>query len=104
MNPSGEKRHLFSNFAQRGLIMIRNLHTARTHLVVSEDIARDIPKIRFQLDLGNYPNQELQEEYDQTGLELYSIDAFLFSDDTEDLSVLLVKKEQELIKQGILLY
>ena len=50
---------------------LRNLQTDRVRSYSAENAEEEIITMRFKLDLGIYPDKELQEEYDRTGLELY---------------------------------
>jgi len=96
--------HLFTNQKVRGLIRIKNLQNNRSLLVGSEDIATDIQRIRFSLDLGTYENEALQQEYESIGLELFSIDAYIQASEDENLQALLAEHTQQLLAQSILMY
>lgn len=96
--------HLFTNQKVRGLIRIKNLQNNRILLVGSEDIAADIQRIRFSLDLGTYENDVLQQEYETIGLELFSIDAYLQASEDEDLQTLLAEHTKHLLAQSLLMY
>ena len=96
--------HLFTNQKVRGLIRIKNLQNNRSLLVGSEDIATDIQRIRFSLDLGTYENDALQQEYESIGLELFSIDAYLQASEDENLQALLAEHTQQMLAQSILMY
>ncbi len=55
-------------------IVLKNLQTDAERTYRADDRAdaeRKIVDMRFQLDLGTFPDSELQEEYARTGLELY---------------------------------
>lgn len=96
--------HLFTNQKVRGLIRIKNLQNNRSLLVGSEDIATDIQRIRFSLDLGTYENEALQQEYESIGLELFSIDAYIQASEDENLQALLAEHTQQMLAQSILMY
>lgn len=96
--------HLFSSHTMRGIIRIFNLQTEKTLLLKSENLTKDIQKIRFDLDLGNFPNRELQEEYEEHGLEIYTIDPLLIAENNEDLDKLLQQGEQKLEELDIPFY
>jgi hypothetical protein len=96
--------HLFTNQKVRGLIRIKNLQNNRSLLVGSEDIATDIQRIRFSLDLGTYENDALQQEYESIGLELFSIDAYIQASEDENLQALLAEHTQQLLAQSNLMY
>ncbi|HCU30672.1 MAG: hypothetical protein AB7D24_06970 [Sphaerochaeta sp.] len=96
--------HLFTNQKVRGLIRIKNLQNNRSLLVGSEDIATDIQRIRFSLDLGTYENDALQQEYESIGLELFSIDAYIQASEDENLQALLAEHTQQMLAQSILMY
>ncbi|NCB26868.1 MAG: hypothetical protein EOM62_15570 [Bacteroidia bacterium] len=71
---------------------------------MSEDLASDIQRIRFSLDLGTYEHDVLQQEYETIGLELFSIDAYYQATVDENLLRLLEQHKQMLQSQGISLY
>lgn len=96
--------HLFSSHTMRGIIRIFNLQTEKTLLLKSENLTKDIQKIRFDLDLGYFPNRELQEEYEEHGLEIYTIDPLLIAENNEDLDKLLQQGEQKLEELDIPFY
>ncbi|HKL58885.1 MAG TPA: hypothetical protein VJ863_03220 [Sphaerochaeta sp.] len=91
-----KKTHLFSSHIMRGIIRIHNLQTDKTFLLKSENLTQDIQKIRFDLDLGNFPNQELQAEYEEKGLEIYTIDPLLIAEKRENLDRLLMQGKMKL--------
>lgn len=88
--------HLFSSHTMRGIIRIYNLQTEKTLLIKSENLTEDIQKIRFDLDLGNFTNTELQQEYEEHGLEIYTIDPLLIAEKNENLDRLLQQGKQKL--------
>ncbi len=96
--------HLYASQAQRGLLCIRNLQTNRIHLVKSEDLASLIKATRFSLDMGTYPHPLLQSEYEEIGLELFSIDVYQIADEQEDLDALLERCTSLLMQEGTLFY
>lgn len=96
--------HLFTNQKVRGLIRIKNLQNNKVLLVPSEDIASDIKRIRFALDLGTYEHAVLQKEYETIGLELFSIDACCQATAEEDLEALLSDYVQQYNAQSKPMY
>ena len=70
----------------RGLISIRNLLSGKVYLTATEDAVNDITKERFSLDLGSHRSAELQKDYSETGLELFSIDLEKEAGSGDDLS------------------
>ena len=88
----------------RGILSIRNLLTGRVYLAATEDAVKDIQKERFALDLGSHGSEELQKDYSETGLELFSIDLEREAGPDEDLAELLEKAAGEYIAEGISLY
>lgn len=71
---------------------------------MSEDLASDIQKIRFSLDLGTYEHKVLQQEYETIGLELFSIDAYYQATAEENLQRLLEQHTHALKLQSASLY
>ena len=97
--------HLYSSEAKRGLLNVRNLLTGRMLLIKSEDFTKDIQSIRFQLDLGSYPHDHLQKEYDHLGLELFTIEIYKeVSDSHRDLQEVLESERISLHHNNTLLY
>jgi hypothetical protein len=88
----------------RGIIRIYNLQTEKTLLLKSENLTEDIQKIRFALDLGNFPNKELQDEYEEHGLEIYTIDPLLIAEKRESLDRLLQQGKEKLEELNIPFY
>lgn len=88
----------------RGIVRIFNLHTEKTLLLKSENLTEDIQNIRFTLDLGTFPNKELQEEYEKKGLEIYTIDPLLIAEPRENLDKLLLQGMSKLEELGISFY
>ncbi len=80
----------------RGIIRIFNLHTERTLLLKSENFTEDIQKIRFELDMGNFPNKELQAEYEEQGLEIFTIEPLIIAEKKENLDKLLQQGEKKI--------
>ncbi len=96
--------HLYTNETLRGLISIQNLQNNKQYLIPSENLASDITSIRFKLDLGTYEQEELQEDYEAIGLELFSIDVALIAKEDNDLELLKQEYIEQLKKNGIILY
>ena len=92
------------NKAVRGILSVRNLLTGQIYLTATEDAVRDIRKERFSLDLGTHRSAELQKDYSETGLELFSIDLEREADETEDLSDLLAWTVKEYEEKGVRIY
>lgn len=88
----------------RGIIRIHNLQTEKSLLVKSENLAEDIQKIRFALDMGTFPNKELQAEYEEQGLEIYTIEPLLFAEKRENLDKLLLQGLEKLKELAIPTY
>ena len=96
--------HLFSSHTMRGIIQIHNLQTEKTLLLKSENLTEDIQKIRFDLDLGNFPCKELQTEYEEQGLEIYAIEALLIAEKKESLDILLKQGKKKLKELDVPFY
>ena len=96
--------HLFSSHSMRGILRIYNLQTDKTLLLKSENLTEDIQKIRFSLDLGTFPNKELQDEYEKQGLEIFTIEALIFAEKKENLDRLLQQGTEKLQELEIPFY
>ncbi len=97
-------KHLYRSHSMRGIIRIYNLQTEKTLLIKSESLTEDIQKIRFDLDLGNFPNTELQNEYEEKGLEIFTIEALLIAEKKESLDKLLQQGKDTLEEHDIPFY
>lgn len=53
---------------------LTNLKTERVRTYEAEDAKKAIIDMRFKLDMGIYPDNELQDEYTTTGLEVFRFD------------------------------
>ena len=73
---------------ESGVVALRNLKTDKVYLFFSRDIKKDCVSMRFQLDLGMFPCRSLQEDYTQTGLEVFRFDTLEVTDDENRLEVL----------------
>lgn len=61
--------------------------------------------IRFQLDMEQFPNEPLQEDYTRIGLELFSIEPYLVVEEKDtDLTALAEKEMDKLALGGVKLY
>jgi hypothetical protein len=89
---------------KRGILRIYNQQTDRSLLVESNDVVKDMGRIRFSLDMGLYTNACLQEEYARIGLELFAIEPVALAEDKEDLAKLLVLQKARFKAEGIALY
>ena len=94
----------FHKDATRGILRVRNLLTGRCYLTKSEDFVKSLKDIRFSLDLGFFENDELQKDYEETGLELFSIESVFVAENGEDLDPLLEKYTSEYREKNIPLY
>ena len=53
---------------------LTNLKTEKVWSFEAEDANKAIIDMRFKLDMGMYPDTELQKEYTTTGLEVFRFD------------------------------
>ena len=81
--------------AESGVVALRNLKTDKVYLFFSRDIKKDCVSMRFQLDLGMFPCRSLQQDYTETGLEVFRFDTLELTDDELRL---------EALKEGLDLY
>ena len=65
---------------QSGIVVLRNLKTDRCFLFYADDIQKANTEMRFQLDLGMHPCKSLQEDYTNTGLEVFRFDTVELTD------------------------
>lgn len=78
---------------EEGVVALRNLKTDKVYVFFSHDIRKDCADMRFKLDLGMHPCKALQDDYTETGLEVFRFDALELTDDESRLEAL--KKELE---------
>ncbi len=97
-------KHYYNSGPTAGIIRIYNIQSEKSLLIKSKDIIEDTKNIRFQLDLGFYPNKRIQNEYTEIGLEIFAIDPILFQDNGEDLDLLLEKAKNKLRIKNIEFY
>ncbi len=88
----------------KGIIRIFNIQSEKSLLLKSNNIIEDTKNIRFQLDLGMYSNEELQKEYSEIGLELYSIEPILIQENNNTLESLLIEATRLLKEKNIEFY
>ena len=71
-----------------GIVALRNLKTGKVFLFYSKDIEKDCIDMRFKLDLGMHPCKALQDDYAETGLEVFRFDTIELTDDPARLDKL----------------
>lgn len=97
-----------------GILCIRNLQNDRCYLIATPDLKAAANSHRFRLDLGMHECAELQAEYAETGLELFTLEPVATlpydienpgkTDYTAELEDLLEFWEEKLTEAGIQLY
>ena len=68
------KNLCFSQIRRMGKFTLTNLKTDRVRVYQADDVDKEIINMRFKLDLGTFQDAELQNEYSQTGLEVFRFD------------------------------
>ena len=71
-----------------GIVALRNLKTDKVFLFYSKDIEKDCIDMRFKLDLGMHPCKALQDDYAETGLEVFRFDTIELTTDSARLDKL----------------
>ena len=71
-----------------GIVALRNLKTDKVFLFYSKDIEKDCIDMRFKLDLGMHPCKALQNDYAETGLEVFRFDTIELTTDSARLDKL----------------
>ena len=100
-----ESQEIFTRPAPvRGIISIRNLRSGRMLLLATEDAVASFPQERFALDLGMHRARELQKDYEETGLELFSIDLDTEAGGDAGLAALLAERKAYWQGKGVSLY
>lgn len=74
-----------------GIVCLRNLKTDKVYLFYANDIQKENADMRFKLDLGLHPCRELQDDYAETGLEVFRFDTIELTDDRSKLDI--IKKQ-----------
>ena len=67
---------------QQGIVSLHNLKTDKAYIFYSNDIKQDCIDMRFNLDLGMHPCKSLQEDYANTGLEVFRFDTLEITSDS----------------------
>ena len=88
----------------RGIISIKNLTNGKIFLTVTENALKAFKNERFALDMGMHDCQELQEEYTETGLEVFVIELDQEAGKDDDLTVLLEERKDYYRRLGALIY
>lgn len=57
-----------------GIVALRNLKTDQVYLFYAEDIKAECISARFKLDMESFPCKSLQDDYTNTGLEVFRFD------------------------------
>lgn len=104
MHDYNSKNIFLSSTPVTGIIRIYNIQSDKTLLLESDNISKDIQSIRFSLDMGTFPNRELQGEYEDIGLELFALEPWKVCDGEYPLNLLLLESQKELQDKGIVLY
>ena len=68
-----------------GIVALKNLKTDRVYLFYADNVVEDSARMRFELDLGMCGCKTLQEDYTETGLELFRFDTVLETDNPDDI-------------------
>lgn len=96
-----------------GIFVIRNKQTGKSHLVTSQNLKGKMNSIRFQLNFGNYPAKELQQDWTTLGenqFEVEILEKLKYDKDEsktdygEELDILRMMWVERLAKDGTELY
>lgn len=88
----------------RGIISIKNLTNGKVFLTVTENAWKTFKNERFALDMGMHDCQSLQEEYTETGLEVFVIELDQEAGAEDDLTALLEERKEHYRRLGAILY
>lgn len=84
------KRELKEKYKQMktdmGILVVKNKVNNKYSLVSNQNINAMINRIRFQLNLGSYPNKELQKEWKDLGESNFEIKILEYLDYEKDES------------------
>lgn len=112
-----ERKQLVEQFKQMkpdmGIFWIRSKQTNKYFLETSQHLKAKMNSIKFQLDAGLHPNQELQSDWKTAGVEQFDIDVLEVlnydkdeskTDYSEELAILRLMWEEKLSAQKLVPY
>lgn len=82
---------------QSGIVAIRNLKTDYVWLYWADDIQKANVDNRFKLDMGMHQCSSLQQDYTQTGLEVFRFETVKLTDNPSDIDELLKTTDKKYI-------
>ncbi len=86
------------------IVKIENLKDRKAYLFITDDAVSSYKTERFKLDMGSHENGLLQKEYEEIGLESFSIDILRKIEDGENAESILKKEKEKLLEAGFTLY
>lgn len=96
-----------------GIFWVRAKDGNKCFLETSQNVKGKMNSVRFQLDAGNHPNQELQQEWKQKGADQFQFEVLELlkydkdeskTDYSEELAILKMVWEEKLSKQQFVFY
>lgn len=114
MNKKKELKALYKEMKpDMGIFMVQCLKNNKCYLEAVQDLKSRINRTKFQLDFGNFPNQELQQDWQQYGRENFKFEILeqldydrdeQKTDYSEELEILLQIWSDKLSAQNTKLY
>lgn len=115
MNRRKELKELYKNTKpDMGIFIVKSkLNKNKSYIEAAQDLKSKMNRAKFQLDLGNHPNIELQQEWKAQQESSFTIEILeileydedeVKTDYQEELNILKMIWEEKLLKKGIELY
>lgn len=98
---------------QMGIFIIRSQVSNKCYIEATQDLKGTMNGAQFKLETGSHPNRELQKEWNEFGLEKFSVEILETleydkdeskTDYKEDLALLKMIWEENLAKENMVLY
>lgn len=98
---------------EMGIFMVRSKLSNKCFLQTTHNLRGAINSTKFKLEAGIHPNRELQQDWNQFGVDSFSIEILeqlkydkdeTKTDYTEELNILQMIWEERLMKQNTELY
>ncbi|ABR48060.1 conserved hypothetical protein [Alkaliphilus metalliredigens QYMF] len=114
MDRKKELKEIYKNTKpDMGIYIVRSNTKEKCHIEGTEDLKGTMNSARFKLNSGNYPNRELQEDWNKKGPSGFTMEILenlecpedeIKDDYKEELTILKMIWEEKLSKRGLEFY
>jgi len=96
-----------------GVFIIKSNLNNKCYIEGAKDLKSKINRAKFQLEFGNFPNKELQQEWKKYGENNFSVEILEIlkydedetkNDYSEDLALLTMVWQERLLREGMKFY